>query len=107
MSFFSINLKDNVATALKECLLGEHPILGETKEKTIKTNDDINAGHKVALRDIRCGEEVIKYGVSIGSTVKEIKKGEWVHLHNMKSNFDERSKTLDLETGVSTDIAYE
>lgn len=46
------------------------------------------AGHKIALRDIAEGEEIIKYGYSIGHAVKMIKKGEHVHVHNVKTNIE-------------------
>lgn len=47
---------------------------------------DLNNGHKYALRDIKCGENVIKYGYPIGHAVCDIKKGSHVHSHNLKTN---------------------
>ena len=51
-------------------------------------NVDINLedGHKYALRDIACGEDIIKYGNPIGHAISDIKKGEHVHTHNVKTN---------------------
>ncbi len=51
-------------------------------------NVDINLedGHKYALRDIKCGEDIIKYGNPIGHAVCDIKQGEHVHTHNVKTN---------------------
>ena len=51
-------------------------------------NVDINLedGHKYAIRDIKCGEDIIKYGNPIGHAVCDIKKGEHVHTHNVKTN---------------------
>ncbi len=51
-------------------------------------NVDINLGdgHKYALRDIKCGEDIIKYGNPIGHATADIKKGEHVHTHNVKTN---------------------
>ena len=54
----------------------------------VKT-EQIPKGHKFALRDIKCGEKVKKYGHTIGRATKDIKKGEWVHSHNLRSNLDE------------------
>ncbi len=51
--------------------------------------DGIPAGHKFALCDIKKGEFVIKYGQIIGRATVDIKKGEWVHSHNLKSHLDE------------------
>ena len=53
---------------------------------------DIPAGHKYALKDIKAGEYVVKYGEIIGRATKDIKKGEWVHTHNLKSHLDEAEK---------------
>ncbi len=51
-------------------------------------NVDINLsdGHKYALRDIKAGENIVKYGNPIGHAVCDIKKGEHVHTHNVKTN---------------------
>ena len=43
-------------------------------------------GHKYAARDIKAGEDVIKYGNPIGHATEDIKKGEHVHSHNLKTN---------------------
>ena len=43
-------------------------------------------GHKYALRDIREGENIIKYGQPIGHATCDIKTGEHVHTHNVKTN---------------------
>ena len=50
---------------------------------------NIPAGHKYALRDIKCGEPVYKYGEVIGRATADIAAGEWVHTHNVKSHLDE------------------
>ena len=47
---------------------------------------NLNDGHKYALCDIKVGENVIKYGNPIGHAVADIKKGEHIHTHNMKTN---------------------
>ena len=65
-----INKKDNVGV----CLDG---------------NEQSPAGHKYALCDIPKGEYVIKYGEIIGRATQDIKAGEWVHTHNVKSHLDE------------------
>ena len=45
----------------------------------------LDDGHKYAARDIREGEDVIKYGNPIGHATCDIKKGEHVHTHNLKT----------------------
>ena len=61
----------------------------------------------MALPAIRCGEPVIKFGAPIGMATRDLRAGEWVHLHNCASRFDERSRTLDRDSGAATDTRYE
>jgi len=51
--------------------------------------DDIPAGHKMAIRDISCGESVVKYGYPIGNACRDIRAGQWVHTHNVKTGLGE------------------
>lgn len=66
MKTLKINEKDNVAVML----------------------DGENRGHKIALRDIKAGEDIIKYGYSIGHAVEDIQEGDHVHTHNIKTNLE-------------------
>lgn len=47
---------------------------------------NLEDGHKYALRDIAAGENIIKYGNPIGHAIVDIKRGEHVHNHNIKTN---------------------
>lgn len=49
---------------------------------------NLENGHKYALRDIRAGEPIIKYGSPIGHATQDIARGEHVHSHNLKTNLD-------------------
>lgn len=49
--------------------------------------EPLDLGHKVALLPIAAGEKILKYGVPIGSATADIRPGEHVHLHNMKSDY--------------------
>jgi (2R)-sulfolactate sulfo-lyase subunit alpha len=51
----------------------------------LKTMMDVPIGHKIALQDIKKGDTVVKYGHDIGKAVANIKKGEHVHVHNLKT----------------------
>jgi len=55
------------------------------EEVTVKALDDIPLGHKVALSDHAEGDSVTKYGEDIGRVVAPIKKGNHVHIHNLKT----------------------
>jgi (2R)-sulfolactate sulfo-lyase subunit alpha len=52
---------------------------------TLKANMDVPVGHKIALTDIKKGDTVWKYGQDIGKAVADIRKGEHVHVHNLKT----------------------
>lgn len=73
--FVIINNKDNVATLLKNSLEGEN-IAG------VFLKENIKSGHKFALIDIAKDAEIIKYAEPIAAASKDIKAGEWVHIHN-------------------------
>ena len=60
-------------------------IMKEDKTITFKTLSDIPIGHKVALKDLAVGDTVIKYSTDIGKVVAPIKKGEHLHVHNVKT----------------------
>jgi (2R)-sulfolactate sulfo-lyase subunit alpha len=51
----------------------------------MKAGMDVPIGHKIALADIQEGDTVWKYGQDIGKAVAPIKKGEHVHVHNLKT----------------------
>ena len=78
-----IHPRDNVAVALRDLARGE-----DAKGKGVarlKVIDEIPASHKIALRDLGPGEEIVKYGEVVAVTTREIKRGEWVHTHNLES----------------------
>ena len=101
MACFQIHPDDNVATMLEN---GDGLVqLRGPKPGELRLSEPIALGHKVALREIATGEPVIKFGVRIGHATKPIAQGAWVHLHNLASDLDERSGTLDLHSGAPTD----
>ncbi|MCQ2009473.1 altronate dehydratase family protein [Sporolactobacillus sp. STSJ-5] len=78
-----LNPLDNVAVALRDLQIGES-IYVEKNETVIKEN--IKRGHKIALKQIGLGEEIIKYGFPIGHATKPINDGFWVHTHNVQTS---------------------
>lgn len=104
---FQINLQDNVATALGPVSPGQVTVLGDAQERELTAVTEIPEGHKIALRELAAGEDIIKYGVVIGRSTEVIPKGSWVHLHVMRSIYDERSSHLDVQTGAPKDTCYE
>lgn len=104
---FQIEKNDNVCTALAELNPGKVKINGAASLTEMEIAAPVRTGHKLANRLILEDEPIVKYGVVIGKATRLIEKGEWVHLHNCKSLYDERSATLDVNTGVPTDTKYE
>ena len=80
--FIKINENDNVIVAIKELAEGEK-VTVDGKEYTAA--ETIPAGHKMAICDIPQGGDVIKYGFRIGNAKENIKAGQWVHVHNIKT----------------------
>ena len=70
MNIKQLDARDNVAVLLED-------------------TPSIPRGHKVALCDMKAGDFVIKYGAVIGRATADIKKGEHVHSHNLRSHLDE------------------
>ena len=101
---FQIQPHDNVATLLDDAAAEPIEILG-TQPQEIRLLGKIERGHKVALQDIAVNEAIIKFGVRIGHATQPIQRGAWVHLHNLASDLDDRSGTLDLHSGAPTDTA--
>jgi (2R)-sulfolactate sulfo-lyase subunit alpha len=60
-------------------------ITADNSSFKIPSKMDVPIGHKVALLDIKKGDTVWKYGQDIGKAVADIKKGEHVHTHNLKT----------------------
>lgn len=81
-NFIKINENDNVAVALE--VIPEHTTVN-VSGTDVTTLMEIPAGHKFALADIAEGSPVIKYGFRIGNATTAVKKGEWIHTHNLKT----------------------
>ena len=60
-------------------------IMENDTSKDIKSEAEIPLGHKIALQDLKEGDAIIKYGHDIGKVVKLIKKGDHVHVYNVKT----------------------
>ena len=77
-----INQEDNVAVALRPIAKGETLEIGGI---SVTTLEEIPQGHKVALAPVEEDGEVVKYGFRIGFAKEAIAKGQWVHVHNLKT----------------------
>jgi hypothetical protein len=77
-----ITPRDNVATALESIDAGRAIRIGDS---TVTATEPIPRGHKLALRAIRAGEPIVKYGSPIGNASVDIAPGAHVHTHNVAS----------------------
>ena len=81
--FIKINECDNVIIALRDYKKDE---VIDLEDEKITLLEDINRGHKIAIKNINKGENIVKYGLPIGYALEDIKEGSWVHTHNTKTN---------------------
>lgn len=83
-----IDVKDNTGTVIsREMTKGrmvEIEVDGEIR--SIEVLKDIPYGHKIAVRPIKKGDTILKYGLSIGTALEDIPSGDHVHIHNIESN---------------------
>lgn len=87
VSVMIIDAADNVGVAIESIKKGDTiSYLDMTKKQVdIKAAEDISIYHKFALCNIPQGQPVVKYGQHIGVAAADIKQGEHVHEHNVKS----------------------
>lgn len=85
-NFLRINDNDNVIVALNTIPAGQTIALQEGEDtREITAMEEIPAGHKMAVRPISQGNEVVKYGYRIGNATQDIPEGSWIHTHNVKT----------------------
>lgn len=80
--FIRIHEDDNVAVALRPAAAGEILPIGTGGVTAL---EEIPQGHKIAIKPIKAGADVVKYGFRIGVAKEDIAKGSWVHIHNLKT----------------------
>jgi altronate dehydratase small subunit len=79
---------DNVATVTSEVSEGEQVEVLSPQGRFLiqaETRGNVPFGHKIALKPLAKGEEVVKYGEVIGVASASIEVGEWLHTHNVES----------------------
>ena len=88
IQFLVHDKRDSVGVAVVDVKAGqtlEGRSLDTNETIKAKANMDIPLGHKIALRDFKPGDTVLKYGNDIGKVVEPIKAGDHVHVHNVKT----------------------
>lgn len=81
--------KDTVGVVVVEGLNAGTDMLAvvthDNSDFRITAKMDIPIGHKVALKDIKKGDTIWKYGQDIGKAIADVAMGEHVHVHNVKT----------------------
>ena len=88
IQFLVHDKRDTVGVAVVDVKAGqtlEGRSLDTNETLRAKANADIPLGHKIALKDLKVGDTVLKYGCDIGKVVAPIKAGDHVHVHNLKT----------------------
>jgi D-threo-aldose 1-dehydrogenase len=75
---------DNVLVCIAPIAQGDRLTVDDA---VLQATAAVGVGHKIARRALRPGEKIVKYGVPIGSVTSAIAPGEWVHAHNMQSDY--------------------
>ena len=60
-------------------------IMDQDRMIEFDAKSNIPIGHKLAIKPIRSGDTIIKYGVDIGRAVADIGAGEHAHVQNVKT----------------------
>lgn len=81
-----IDPRDNVAVAISPLAAGTKICAGPYP---VTAAEEIPQGHKIALTDIPQGQSIVKYGFAIGHASAAIRAGDWVHVHNVKTDLSE------------------
>lgn len=77
-----VHPRDDVAVALRPLAAGEAVRVDRVE---LVATTEIAAGHKIALRAIPAGSNVVKYGFPIGRATRDVAAGDWVHSHNLET----------------------
>ena len=81
-----LNDADNVATSLAPLdAQSRVEVELDGQSRTVTLLDPIPFGHKLAIRTLSPGDDVLKYGEVIGRASEAIEPGRWVHVHNVES----------------------
>lgn len=80
---YRVHESDDVAVAAHDVAAGEAVTIAGVG--TIVATQTIPRGHKLALRELRAGDSLRKYGAPIGRVTASIQRGDWVHEHNLTS----------------------
>lgn len=100
--YLRINPADNVAVAIEPLQKGETI---DIEGIVVTANSDVPAGHKILLKDLKEGENIIKYGYPIGHAKSNLKKGDFINENQIKTNLSGLLDYTYNPVAVNLDIA--
>ena len=103
-TFLKINPADSVVVCLSAKQKGD---IIEVDGQRITINQDTPAGHKILIKDVAEGEDIIKYGYPIGHAQQALKAGDWVNEHNLKTNLSGTLEYTYQPLDIQLNIAHE
>lgn len=85
-ALIKLHATDNVVIAMRNIAADEVITIDDVQ---LHINEDVVKGHKIALTNISKDDNVVKYGAPIGFALQDIKQGDWVHTHTIKTNLSD------------------
>lgn len=79
-----LHADDNVLISVRPLAAGEE---FDFEGRHYCLSQAVPIGHKLARTDLNSGEKILRYGAPIGSLFVAAKAGDWVHMHNLKSDY--------------------
>lgn len=83
-----VHSDDNVVVSIFALSSGEVINTESPSAQSFRLKQDVPAGHKIAICNIKKNEHVYKYGFSIGKATQDIAIGEHIHSHNLSTQLD-------------------
>jgi len=83
--FIKLSPSDHVMIALKDLQPGDTVQTGINGEAAVSVLDAVPKGHKVLIKPVSQGDDVLKFGYSIGKAKENIEAGHWIHTHNLET----------------------
>jgi altronate dehydratase small subunit len=100
---------DSVATVLEDVRQGDAITVKDKAghTETVTANASIPFGHKIAVAALENGAEVLKYGESLGVATENIRAGDYVHTHNLASQYGRGDLNHDAEVTHARTSRYQ
>lgn len=81
-----ISPNDDVVTVTRSIHPGDAVVFSVNgEEQSIAARQEVPIYHKVAIRAVKKGDSVLKYGEHIGYATQDIQVGDYVHTQNLDS----------------------